>query len=429
VAIDTGRTACARRSRRSRCRMGAGARGFAAPRRGRVRDGTVSVDPHRQGGGRGLRAGAAGGRGRRSRALPGVSRALVALTAERTPTPTACRRLARPRDCRAETARGRWPRSTTSSPWRAARAAWASRRPPATSRWRCGAGAAGRAARRGHLRPVGAAALRAARRPRVREGRLLEPMDGYGVKVMSIGFVVDEEAAMIWRGPMVQSAITQLLGEVAWGRSTCSWSTCRRDRRRAARAGAGGTARRGGDRLDAAGPRADRRAAGDRDVREGRRADPRPRGEHGRLRLPDLRQRSPDLRDRAARGPRRSGSACPSSARCRFRWRCARPRMPGRPVAACEPESETGRLYSDRMHGRRAASGCRSCRSRKGSPGAHNTPAALSCRSAASPCRRRAGAMPPDRGGSGEGVGHPALEQEARDRAPSRRAERRVASR
>jgi ATP-binding protein involved in chromosome partitioning len=54
-------------------------------------------------------------------------------------------------------------------------------------------------------------------RPRVREGRLLEPMDGYGVKVMSIGFLVDEEAAMIWRGPMVQSAITQLLGEVAWG--------------------------------------------------------------------------------------------------------------------------------------------------------------------------------------------------------------------
>jgi ATP-binding protein involved in chromosome partitioning len=54
-------------------------------------------------------------------------------------------------------------------------------------------------------------------RPRVREGRTLEPMDGFGVKVMSIGFVVDEEEAMIWRGPMVQSAITQLMGEVAWG--------------------------------------------------------------------------------------------------------------------------------------------------------------------------------------------------------------------
>ena len=42
-------------------------------------------------------------------------------------------------------------------------------------------------------------------------------MDGYGVKVMSIGFLVEEEAPMIWRGPMVMSAITQMLREVAWG--------------------------------------------------------------------------------------------------------------------------------------------------------------------------------------------------------------------
>jgi ATP-binding protein involved in chromosome partitioning len=42
-------------------------------------------------------------------------------------------------------------------------------------------------------------------------------MEGYGLKVMSIGFLVDEEAAMIWRGPMVQSAIQQMLREVAWG--------------------------------------------------------------------------------------------------------------------------------------------------------------------------------------------------------------------
>jgi ATP-binding protein involved in chromosome partitioning len=54
-------------------------------------------------------------------------------------------------------------------------------------------------------------------KPRVLEGRILEPLDGYGVKVMSIGFMVDEEAAMIWRGPMVMSAITQMLREVAWG--------------------------------------------------------------------------------------------------------------------------------------------------------------------------------------------------------------------
>jgi ATP-binding protein involved in chromosome partitioning len=41
-------------------------------------------------------------------------------------------------------------------------------------------------------------------------------MEAYGLKVMSIGFLVDEEAAMIWRGPMVMSAITQMLREVAW---------------------------------------------------------------------------------------------------------------------------------------------------------------------------------------------------------------------
>jgi ATP-binding protein involved in chromosome partitioning len=54
-------------------------------------------------------------------------------------------------------------------------------------------------------------------KPRVLSGRILEPMDGYGIRVMSIGFLVDEEAAMIWRGPMVMSAITQMLREVAWG--------------------------------------------------------------------------------------------------------------------------------------------------------------------------------------------------------------------
>jgi ATP-binding protein involved in chromosome partitioning len=54
-------------------------------------------------------------------------------------------------------------------------------------------------------------------RPRVREGRVLEPMDGFGVKVMSIGFLVEEETAMVWRGPMVMSAITQLMSDVAWG--------------------------------------------------------------------------------------------------------------------------------------------------------------------------------------------------------------------
>ncbi|WP_230532312.1 Mrp/NBP35 family ATP-binding protein [Microvirga roseola] len=54
-------------------------------------------------------------------------------------------------------------------------------------------------------------------KPRLLDNRILEPMEAYGIKVMSIGFLVEEEAAMIWRGPMVMSAITQMLREVAWG--------------------------------------------------------------------------------------------------------------------------------------------------------------------------------------------------------------------
>src|SRR5258708_4831832 len=54
-------------------------------------------------------------------------------------------------------------------------------------------------------------------RPQTRGGARLIPMDGYGLKVMSIGFLIEEETPMIWRGPMVMSALTQMLREVEWG--------------------------------------------------------------------------------------------------------------------------------------------------------------------------------------------------------------------
>jgi ATP-binding protein involved in chromosome partitioning len=54
-------------------------------------------------------------------------------------------------------------------------------------------------------------------KPQTIGGRRLLPMDGYGLKVMSIGFLVEEETPMIWRGPMVMSALTQMLREVEWG--------------------------------------------------------------------------------------------------------------------------------------------------------------------------------------------------------------------
>ena len=55
------------------------------------------------------------------------------------------------------------------------------------------------------------------RPPTAADGQKLAPLVAHGVKVMSMGFLVDEDAPMIWRGPMVQSAIQQMLGDVDWG--------------------------------------------------------------------------------------------------------------------------------------------------------------------------------------------------------------------
>ncbi|MGH7023283.1 MAG: P-loop NTPase, partial [Caulobacteraceae bacterium] len=52
--------------------------------------------------------------------------------------------------------------------------------------------------------------------PRFEDGKL-EPLRAWGLKVMSIGFIVDEGAAMIWRGPMASSAVRQMIGDVRWG--------------------------------------------------------------------------------------------------------------------------------------------------------------------------------------------------------------------
>ena len=54
-------------------------------------------------------------------------------------------------------------------------------------------------------------------KPALKENRILVPFEPLGIKVMSIGFLVDEETPMVWRGPMVMSAVTQLLREVDWG--------------------------------------------------------------------------------------------------------------------------------------------------------------------------------------------------------------------
>jgi ATP-binding protein involved in chromosome partitioning len=54
-------------------------------------------------------------------------------------------------------------------------------------------------------------------KPQTIGGTRLKPLTRYGLTVMSIGFLIDEETPMIWRGPMVISALTQMLREVEWG--------------------------------------------------------------------------------------------------------------------------------------------------------------------------------------------------------------------
>ncbi len=53
-------------------------------------------------------------------------------------------------------------------------------------------------------------------RPRSPDGRTIEPMDGHGLQVMSVGFMVDEDTPMILRGPMVTQALGQLLNDTDW---------------------------------------------------------------------------------------------------------------------------------------------------------------------------------------------------------------------
>jgi ATP-binding protein involved in chromosome partitioning len=56
-----------------------------------------------------------------------------------------------------------------------------------------------------------------ATRPPVSAERKIIPLEAYGVKVMSIGFFVEEDAAVVWRGPMLHKALSQFLQDVAWG--------------------------------------------------------------------------------------------------------------------------------------------------------------------------------------------------------------------
>ena len=54
-------------------------------------------------------------------------------------------------------------------------------------------------------------------RPTAPDGKHLVPLEAHGIKAMSIGFLLEAGQAVVWRGPMVTQALTQLLGDTAWG--------------------------------------------------------------------------------------------------------------------------------------------------------------------------------------------------------------------
>jgi len=57
----------------------------------------------------------------------------------------------------------------------------------------------------------------AGQQPESHDGQNMEPLEAHGIKAMSIGFMVDVETPMVWRGPMVAQALDQLLGQTNWG--------------------------------------------------------------------------------------------------------------------------------------------------------------------------------------------------------------------
>ncbi len=56
----------------------------------------------------------------------------------------------------------------------------------------------------------------AGKRPESDDGKMLEPLTAHGIQAMSIGFLIEEDTPMVWRGPMVTQALTQLLNDTHW---------------------------------------------------------------------------------------------------------------------------------------------------------------------------------------------------------------------
>ena len=185
-------------------------------------------------------------------------------------------------------------------------------------------------------------------RPESKDGKTLEPLEAYGLQAMSIGFLIDADTPMVWRGPMVTQALEQLLKDTNWrdldylivdmppGTGDIQLTLAQK---------VPGHRRR--HRHDAAGHRADRRAQGPQDVREGRRADRRHRREHEHAHLLELRPRRSTSSARAARRRCAPTTRCRSWAGCRSTSASAsRPTPAGRRSIA-DPDGKVAQIYRE----------------------------------------------------------------------------------
>ena len=210
-----------------------------------------------------------------------------------------------------------------------------------------GLGLVGRHSRRRYPWPLAADASGAARQAPHGQGRRLLPMQSNGIVAMSMGLMVDAETAMVWRGPMVMSAITQMLAEVDWGKLDVLIVDMPPGTGDAQLAIAQGTTPLGRcHRLDPAGPGPDRRAPRHCDVPQGRCADPGPDREHGPFHLSRLRVAARDLRDRAAPRPKPRGWAIPYLGAVPLTMELRSASDAGQPIVSRDPDGMLGQIYT-----------------------------------------------------------------------------------
>ena len=165
---------------------------------------------------------------------------------------------------------------------------------------------------------------------------------------MSIGFLVAEDTPMIWRGPMVMSALTQMLREVEWGTLDVMIVDMP--------PGTGDAQLTMAQQVPLAGavivstPQDLALIDARRGVEMFKRVNVPVLGIIENMSYfvcPKCGERSRHLRPRRRAHGSRASSACRSSARCRCTWRSARPRTPAGPVVATDPDGPHAKVYRE----------------------------------------------------------------------------------